>query len=46
LPNSDAVARQTMFLPIYPGLDQRAQERVVTALKEAIVQFLPRARIV
>jgi perosamine synthetase len=38
LPNTDAVERTTIFLPIFPGLNEQAQERVVAALKEAIVE--------
>lgn len=36
LPVSEEVARTTMFLPIFPGLSQTDQVRVVTALKESL----------
>jgi len=39
LPNTDAVARQTMFLPIFPGLEESQQEQVVAALKEAVARY-------
>ncbi len=40
LPNTEAAAEQTLFLPIFPGLSTAAQERVVVALREAIHQFV------
>jgi perosamine synthetase len=39
LPNTDTVARQTMFLPIFPGLAEAQQERVVDALQEAVGKY-------
>jgi perosamine synthetase len=38
LPNSDVVARKTMFLPIYPGLEEAQQDRVIAVLKQGLVQ--------
>jgi perosamine synthetase len=40
LPNTDAVARQTMFLPIFPGMTPEQQQRVVAELKAAVVKFV------
>lgn len=36
LPATEDAARQTMFLPIYPGLTTAAQDRVVAALKDIL----------
>ncbi len=36
LPVSEDASRRTMALPIFPGLEQDDQERVVEALKAAI----------
>jgi len=36
LPVSEEAARTTMFLPIYPGLSMRDQDRVIQALREAL----------
>jgi dTDP-4-amino-4,6-dideoxygalactose transaminase len=36
LPASEEVARTTLFLPIYPGLSEEQQQRVVAALKESL----------
>jgi dTDP-4-amino-4,6-dideoxygalactose transaminase len=43
LPGTEAAAAQTMFLPIFPGLRRGQQERVVSALREAISLIRPRA---
>ena len=40
LPNTDAAAEQTLFLPIFPGLLQEQQQRVVDALTEALTECL------
>ncbi len=42
LPNTDRVAETTLFLPIYPGLTEAQQCRVVEALVEAVGKHLPR----
>ncbi|HUY37024.1 MAG TPA: DegT/DnrJ/EryC1/StrS family aminotransferase [Pirellulales bacterium] len=39
LPNTDRVARQTMFLPIFPGLEEPRQQRVVDELKKALAKY-------
>jgi len=36
LPESEAAARDTLFLPIFPGLPQSDQMRVVAALKQSL----------
>lgn len=36
LPQTEAAARETLFLPIYPGLAREAQESVVAALRESL----------
>jgi dTDP-4-amino-4,6-dideoxygalactose transaminase len=36
LPVSEEVARSTLFLPIFPGLTEEQQARVVAALKESL----------
>jgi dTDP-4-amino-4,6-dideoxygalactose transaminase len=36
LPNTEAAAAQTMFLPIFPGLAERQQKEVVRALADAV----------
>ena len=38
LPATEAVARETMFLPIYPGMTEAQQERVITALTESLAE--------
>jgi perosamine synthetase len=37
LPETQAAARETMFLPIYPGLSPEQQEQVVRALKASLL---------
>jgi dTDP-4-amino-4,6-dideoxygalactose transaminase len=37
LPGSEEVERTTLFLPIYPGLSEGEQARVVASLKDALV---------
>ena len=44
LPVSEEVAQTTMFLPIFPGLSQGDQDRVVEALKESLVRPRPGVR--
>lgn len=36
LPESDAAARETLFLPIFPGLSEGEQQRVVAALRDSV----------
>ena len=36
LPATEAAARETMFLPIFPGLTEREQDRVIRALKQVV----------
>ncbi len=38
LPNTEEAAKTTMFLPIFPGLREEQQERVVIALKDILVK--------
>ena len=40
LPNTEAAARQTMFLPIFPGLTEQQQEVVIGALTEGVRRYL------
>jgi dTDP-4-amino-4,6-dideoxygalactose transaminase len=42
LPNTDAVAESTMFLPIYPGLTQSQQSHVISALTAAVARHVIR----
>jgi dTDP-4-amino-4,6-dideoxygalactose transaminase len=35
---TEAVAANTMFLPIYPGLTQGEQDRVIAALKRTLAR--------
>jgi dTDP-4-amino-4,6-dideoxygalactose transaminase len=44
LPNTEAAAEQTLFLPIFPGLKQQQQHRIIRALKEAVYQRVRKAR--
>ena len=37
LPITEEVARTTLFLPIYPGLTEGQQDRIITALKDILV---------
>ncbi len=37
LPQTEAAANETMFLPIYPGLTPEQQQQVVRALEESLV---------
>jgi dTDP-4-amino-4,6-dideoxygalactose transaminase len=37
LPVTEQAARDTMFLPIYPGLTEAQQDRVIAALKDTLV---------
>lgn len=37
LPETEAAARETMFLPIFPGLTADEQKTVIAALKESLV---------
>jgi dTDP-4-amino-4,6-dideoxygalactose transaminase len=39
-PNTDAMAERTMFLPIFPGLTQKQQMQVVSALKDAVAKHV------
>jgi perosamine synthetase len=40
LPNTDAVAERTMFLPIFPGLTQKQQSQVISALTDAVAKYV------
>ncbi len=37
LPETEAAAKETMFLPIYPGLSQDQQSQVIVALKASLI---------
>lgn len=37
LPETESAARETMFLPIFPGLTEAEQKTVIAALKESLV---------
>jgi dTDP-4-amino-4,6-dideoxygalactose transaminase len=37
LPVSEEIGQRTMFLPIFPGLEEKDQARVVKALKESLL---------
>ncbi len=37
-PESEAAAAETLFLPIFPGLNQSAQETIVKVLRDAVAQ--------
>jgi perosamine synthetase len=41
LPNTDAAASQTLFLPIFPGMTRQQQERIAAALTEAVRRYVP-----
>jgi dTDP-4-amino-4,6-dideoxygalactose transaminase len=43
LPNTEAAAAQTIFLPIFPGLTRSRQDRVIKSLIQAVRKHLPRA---
>jgi len=43
LPNTEAAAAQTLFLPIFPGLTRLQQDRVVKTLIQAVRKHVPRA---
>lgn len=45
LPGSEEVGRSTLFLPIFPGLAERDQQRVIDTLKAALTAGLVTARI-
>jgi dTDP-4-amino-4,6-dideoxygalactose transaminase len=43
LPNTEAAAATTVFLPIFPGLARPQQQRVVAAFTEAVCKYLVKA---
>jgi dTDP-4-amino-4,6-dideoxygalactose transaminase len=45
LPNTEAAAAQTLFLPIFPGLTRAQQDRVVTGLRDAVHHHVHTARV-
>ena len=44
LPNTDAAARETMFLPIFPGMTEEQQTRVSTAVVKTVARLSRRGR--
>jgi dTDP-4-amino-4,6-dideoxygalactose transaminase len=44
LPHTEAAAEQTLFLPIFPGLQQEQQDRIIRALKEAVYHLVRKAK--
>jgi dTDP-4-amino-4,6-dideoxygalactose transaminase len=36
LPETESAAKETLFLPIFPGLREDEQKKVVLALKESL----------
>lgn len=39
LPHTEAAAKSTIFLPIFPGLTQENQERIISVLRTAVLEF-------
>jgi dTDP-4-amino-4,6-dideoxygalactose transaminase len=46
MPASEEAARSTMFLPIFPGLTEEQQERIIRSLEECLVSCRSRETVV
>ena len=45
LPHTEEAARTTMFLPIFPGMTEGEQQRVITTLRDTLAEHAARRRV-